>query len=72
VTVSETYLVTGMTCGHCVQAVTDELSRLPGVREVRVDLGTGEVTVASEARLGTGDVRGAIDEAGYQLVAPGD
>jgi copper chaperone CopZ len=68
-TVSETYLVTGMTCGHCVQAVTDELGRLPGVREVRVELATGEVAVVSDAGLRGEDVRAAVDEAGYELAA---
>jgi copper chaperone CopZ len=58
-----------MTCGHCVQAVTGELGRLPGVREVRVELSTGEVTVVSETGLRPDDVRAAVDEAGYELVA---
>jgi copper chaperone CopZ len=69
--VEQTYRVGGMTCGHCVQAVTAELDRLPGVREVRVDLATGEVTVASDAQLPVEDVRGAVDEAGYELVTAG-
>jgi copper chaperone CopZ len=69
--VEQTYRVSGMTCGHCVQAVTAELDRLPGVREVRVDLATGEVTVASDAELPVEDVRGAVDEAGYELVTAG-
>jgi copper chaperone CopZ len=69
--VEQTYRVSGMTCGHCVQAVTAELDRLPGVRGVRVDLATGEVTVASDAELRVEDVRGAVDEAGYELVTAG-
>lgn len=67
--VEQTYRVSGMTCGHCVQAVTAELDRLAGVREVRVDLATGAVTVASDAPLALDEVRGAVDEAGYELVA---
>jgi copper ion binding protein len=67
----QTYKVAGMTCGHCVQAVTTELDRLPGVREVRVDLAAGAVTVASDAPLPLDDVRAAVDEAGYELVAAG-
>ena len=43
--VNSTYTVTGMTCAHCVQAVTGEISTLPGVVDVRVDLVSGAVTV---------------------------
>ena len=64
-----TYHVAGMTCGHCVSAVTGELSALPGVREVRVELTTGAVTVASEAALARDAVAAAVDEAGYELVS---
>ncbi|GAB1689213.1 heavy-metal-associated domain-containing protein [Krasilnikovia sp. M28-CT-15] len=65
--VTTTYTVTGMTCGHCVQAVTGELSSLPGVEDVQVDLGTGAVTVTSTQPLTTDTVRAAVDEAGYEL-----
>ena len=65
--VSETFNVTGMTCGHCEQAVSDELSRLPGVRDVQVDLTTGAVTVRSDGQLPIDEVRAAVDEAGYAL-----
>ncbi|EFQ84497.1 heavy metal-associated domain protein [Aeromicrobium marinum DSM 15272] len=67
-----TYSVTGMTCAHCVQAVTAELAALPGVQHVRVDLvesGTSQVHVDSEAPLDTGAVAAAVDEAGYTVVA---
>jgi copper ion binding protein len=63
-----TYHVSGMTCGHCVQAVSGEVGALPGVDQVEVDLSTGTVTVTSQAPLGTDAVRAAVDEAGYQLV----
>jgi copper chaperone len=63
-----TYRVSGMTCGHCVNAVTGEISALPGVREVRVELSDGTVTVASEAPLARDAVAAAVDEAGYELV----
>jgi copper chaperone CopZ len=66
--VTVTYTVTGMTCGHCVQAVTGELSALPGVDAVQIDLGTGAVTVTSAAPLADDAVRAAVDEAGYELV----
>nr|WP_221376936.1 cation transporter [Actinoplanes polyasparticus] len=65
--VTSTYTVTGMTCGHCVQAVTGELSALPGVDDVQIDLASGAVTVTSEAPLADDAVRAAVDEAGYEL-----
>lgn len=65
--VTSTYTVTGMTCAHCVQAVTGELSTLAGVADVRVDLASGAVTVTSETPLADADVRAAVDEAGYEL-----
>jgi copper chaperone CopZ len=65
--VTNTYTVTGMTCSHCVQAVTGELTSLPGVEDVRIDLGSGAVTVTSTAPLADNDVRAAVDEAGYEL-----
>ena len=65
--VTSTYTVTGMTCEHCVNAVTTELTELDGVREVRVDLASGAVTVTSDAPLAEDAVRAAVDEAGYEL-----
>ncbi|MFJ9694981.1 heavy-metal-associated domain-containing protein [Kitasatospora sp. NPDC101183] len=60
--------VKGMTCGHCVTAVTAELKKIEGVGEVAVDLATGRVTVDSAAPLADAEVAAAIDEAGYDLV----
>lgn len=63
--------VQGMTCGHCVAAVTSEISSLPGVTNVEVSLNAGalsDVRVTSSAALDLADVRAAIDEAGYELV----
>ena len=65
--VTNTYSVTGMTCGHCVDAITGELIRLPGVHDVSVDLPTGVVAVTSDAPLSIDEVRTAVDEAGYLL-----
>jgi len=65
-----TYQVTGMTCAHCVSAVTQELSGLPGVTDVHVDLVPGAastVAVRSSAPLDRTAVAQAIDEAGYEL-----
>jgi copper chaperone CopZ len=64
---SNTYSVTGMSCGHCAGAVQGELGRLPGVTEVAVDLTRGQVTVISADRLDATAVRAAIEEAGYDL-----
>ena len=60
--------VSGMTCGHCVSAVTMELSLLPSVTEVDVDLASGQVTITSDAALEQAQLARAIDEAGYELV----
>ena len=62
-----TYTVTGMTCGHCVASVTEEISEIDGVTDVAVDLPTGAVTVTSSTPLDSADVRAAVAEAGYQL-----
>jgi copper chaperone len=62
-----TYSVDGMTCGHCVQAVTAEISKLPGAQSVDVDLAAGSVSVESAEQLAETDVRAAIEEAGYVL-----
>ena len=63
-----TYTVAGMTCGHCVAAVTAELSKLRGVSDVDVALQGGRVTVRSDEPLDAELVRSALDEAGYELV----
>ena len=62
-----TYTVVGMTCGHCVNAVTEEVSQLPGVTGVDVDLTSGFVTVISEAPVDESAVRAAVEEAGYEV-----
>jgi copper chaperone len=67
-----TYTVTGMTCGHCATAVTQEVTTLPGVQDVKVDVATGAVTVTSEAPLDESAVAAAVDEAGYGLAGPRD
>jgi copper chaperone len=61
------YLVKGMTCAHCVSAVSEEIRALPGVSAVAVDLASGEVTVTSAEGLDRQAVRAAVDEAGYEL-----
>lgn len=64
---TRTYAVDGMTCGHCVQAITGELTKLPGVADVTVDLSGKAVTVTGEA-VDEAAVRAAIGEAGYTVV----
>lgn len=63
-----TYTVFGMTCGHCVNAVSSEIGKLAGVRDVQVDLEAGKVTVDSEMPLDDAAVAAAVDEAGYEVV----
>lgn len=64
---SQTYTVTGMTCGHCVASVTEEVGEIACVSEVSVVLETGEVTVSSDQGVADDSVRAAVEEAGYQL-----
>jgi copper chaperone CopZ len=59
--------VVGMTCGHCVASVTEEVQEIPGVAEVVVDLASGGLTVTSAEPLDEAAVRAAVEEAGYQL-----
>ena len=68
---TQTFSVTGLTCGHCAGAVTSELKAVDGVTDVAVDLvagGTSTVTVTSETPLAESTVVEALDEAGdYRL-----
>ncbi|MFI6932815.1 heavy-metal-associated domain-containing protein [Streptomyces sp. NPDC050287] len=66
--VQKVYDVKGMTCAHCVQAVSSEIHGLPGVKDVQVDLPSDKVTVTSEEPLDPAAVAAAVDEAGYELV----
>jgi len=64
---TQTYTVEGMTCDHCVRAVTAEILLLSGVQQVDVDLESGAVTVTSNDPLPRDEVAEAVDEAGYRL-----
>ena len=66
--VTSTYTVKGMTCGHCVSSVTEELVDVEGVTGVDVALDSGAVTVTSTRELSRDEVAAAISEAGYELV----
>lgn len=65
---TSTYAVQGMTCGHCVNAVTEEVGKIAGVTEVGVDPGSGRVTVSSDQPVESTTVGAAVEEAGYELV----
>jgi copper chaperone CopZ len=65
--VRSTYQVTGMTCDHCVNHVTEALTALPGVERVQVDLPSGRVDVNSTEALDPAAVARAVDAAGYAL-----
>ena len=66
------YTVSGMSCGHCAQSVTEEIAALPGVAEVDVDVPAGRVAVRAEAALAEDDVRAAVAEAGYTFEGAAD
>lgn len=59
--------VTGMTCGHCVASVTEEIQEIAGVSSVDVDLATGTVAVTGTEPLAREAIQSAVEEAGYQL-----
>ena len=64
---TRTYSVEGMTCGHCVNAVTGEVTKGPGIEAVSVDLAANPVTVTGDPIDDTA-IAAAVDEAGYSLV----
>jgi copper ion binding protein len=64
-----TFLVPGMTCGHCTQAVTDEVSKIAGVTSVNVDLDSKSVAVESTSPVAWDALVAAVDEAGFEAVA---
>ena len=66
-----TITVSGMTCGHCVSSVKEELAELPGVQSVSVDLNAGgvsHVTIESTRELTSEEIAAAVEEAGYTVV----
>lgn len=64
---NNTFTVAGMTCSHCVMSVTEEVTQVPGVQDIEVDLATGRLTVVSEADIDPTAIEAAVQEAGYQL-----
>jgi copper chaperone len=65
--VTQKFTVTGMTCGHCVQSVTKEISSLKGVSDVTVTLENGELKFSAESEVSRELVSAAVAEAGYTL-----
>lgn len=63
------YVVSGMTCSHCVHAVSEEVGGIAGVLDVTVDLASGALTVVSEAEVPFAEIERAVDEAGYTVAA---
>ena len=63
-----TFQVEGMTCDHCRTAVTTEVSAVPGVENVNVDVEAGTVTVSADQPVDRSDIAAAVDEAGYTLL----
>ena len=65
--VTSTYTVVGMTCGHCVASVREEVTEVPGVETVDVELESGRLTVTSREPLADDLIEAAVVEAGYRL-----
>jgi copper chaperone len=70
-TISTTVHVSGMTCGHCISAVSEEIEALEGVEEINIDLNAGglsRVTITSTQKLSPSEIGEAVAEAGYLMV----
>ena len=62
------FTVIGMTCGHCVNSVTEQIQQIDGVRDIALDLATGAMTVTADPPITADAVSAAVREAGYQVV----
>jgi copper chaperone len=65
--VTREYVVSGMHCQHCVGSVTEEVSAVSGVTDVRVDLDSGQLVVISDGEIPFENIEAAVDEAGYSV-----
>ncbi len=65
----QTYRVPDVSCEHCVRAINDELTKLPGVEQVDVDLASKRVTVRHDGSVSDAQLREGIAEAGYDIAA---
>ena len=61
-------IVKGMMCNHCKIAVEHELKQIDGVKEVTINLETGEVIIRSEKEIADGKIRNSIEELGYEMM----
>jgi copper chaperone len=61
------YIVSGMHCHHCVSSVTEEVSAVNGVTDVKVDLDSGQLIVISDTEIAFESIEAAVDEAGYRV-----
>lgn len=61
--------VAGMSCGHCVSSVREEVGSIPGVTAVDVDLASGMVTIDSQHKVEADAIKSAVEEAGYRLAS---
>jgi copper ion binding protein len=66
---TEQFRVPDISCAHCVNAITKEVSALPGIAQVKVELSDKTVTVEHDSRVDTATIVAAINEAGYDEVA---
>lgn len=63
------FTVVGMTCNSCAMTVSEEVTQVPGVQDVAVELSTGRLTVISDSSLDPALIKVAVEEAGYQLAS---
>lgn len=66
---TQTFTVTGMTCGHCEASVREEVSELPGLKDIEVDRSRNFLSVSSDGAIDADAVVAAVEEAGYQAIA---
>jgi copper chaperone CopZ len=65
--IASEYVVSGMHCDHCVSSVTEEVSAVNGVTDVKVDLDSGQLIVISDSEIPFQSIEAAVDEAGYRV-----
>ena len=65
---STTLKIKGMSCQHCVMSVTKALNQLNGIKNVQIDLATGEVRFDNTKEVSSNRIAKAIEDAGYEVV----
>ncbi len=65
---SNDYQVTGMTCGHCEMSIREQVSEIPGVKDIQVSAQTGKLNVTAESEIDDAKILAAVEEAGYSAV----